>query len=455
MIALAGAALAAIVGWLAAGRWIRGGWPAGAALGFAAGAGVLSLQLLAYSLLHLPWKPWLVLLPWAPLAWQRLRQRPAFQRPAPPNWLEVLALLAMLAAPALWLPYERAMPLTTRGWDAWAIWLFKAKAFYLDGNVQGVLARAGEFAWQPSYPLLVPLYGAFLHTLAGTASDAAAKSLSPCFFFALLGVFYCLARRFTTRPAALVFTAMLANLHMVNIVAFELAGYADTALSVYLLAGAGFLYAWLRDGQPSDLALASVFSSLAAWTKNEGLFFLAGVGTVAAARLAVRRIPDWRCWMAVLLPPAVTVLPWLVLRRWYHVPASDLFAAGRLNWANLVPGIGSFAQAFQLGRYNLTFWLLLGALLAARRAGLGAPWWILPGLAGWQMLGLLGAYAAGRNDLGWWIGTSLDRILAQLAPLALFASALIFGALAAPAQTEHLTPRRESRNLKAKRSKTK
>ena len=190
-------------------------------------------------------------------------------------------------------------------------------------------SRAAEFQAQPSYPLLVPLYGAFLFLLSGGPLDPAAKAVSPCFFFALLGAFYHLARRLGSREVAAVFTAMLAGLHMVNIVAFELAGYADTALSVYMLLGAGFLCAWWKDGRPGDLALASGFSALAAWTKNEGLFFLAAALVLAAARLLSQRSRYWRPWATLLAPALVSVVPWILLRAAYRVPGSDLFDTGR------------------------------------------------------------------------------------------------------------------------------
>jgi hypothetical protein len=432
MVLLAAAATV-LVGWVAVGRW--SGW----STWFCAGAGVLSLQMLLFSLLRIPWHPAAILAPWLALAaWRWRRNPPTWRWPDRPAGIEWLALAVMVVAPALWLPYERMMPLSSRGWDAWAIWLFKSRAFVADGSVQGYLARAGEFNAQPSYPLLVPLYGAFLWKLGG--GDQAAKAISPLFFLALLGSFYGLARRFAPRPVALVFTALLANLHMVNIAAFELAGYADTSLAAYLLLGAGFLHAWYREDRPEDLGLAAGFAGLAAWTKNEGLFFLAAI-----AALVIARRP--RAWKAPALAVVVTVLPWTALRQVYGVPGSDLWT-GRLNWANLWPGLQSFGQAFHLGRYNLTFWLLPAAALLYRRVGVDHRWLLLPGLVAWQLAGLLGAYLSGRNELAWWIGTSLDRILAQVAPLALLASALAAGAV--PAQ---LTPEPKLRKLKAKRSR--
>jgi len=447
VVLIAAVTVTCFIGWLVIAGWMQCGWtqygstqsgsmqcgwvPA-LSLGFAAGAGILSLQMLFYGLLHLPWNPFLLLLPWAPLIYLRYRQSrlwPAFsiRHIARPNWLECVALIAMLAGPLAWLPYERVMPLNARNWDAWAIWLFKAKAFYTDGNLGSFLKRAGEFACQPSYPLLIPLYGTLIYRLAGAAVDDLAKAVTPCFFFALLGAFYYFARRFASRPVALVFTAMLANLHMVNIVAFELAGYADTALSVYLLAGAGFLYAWWKSGDSGDLILAALFSSLAAWTKNEGLFFLAGAVLVALPRLVRTHVPA-KVWATAAIWPVIAVVPWLALRHAYGVPGTDV-VGGTLALGNLWPGVeGILRQAVKPNVYNWTFWLLAASLFLFRRASLDSGWWLLPGAVFWQLLGLIGAYLSSRNEIEWWIGTSLDRILSQVAPLALLAPALVAGA---------------------------
>lgn len=431
MILLPAILITAAIGWALIGRWVRCGWVPAVALGFATGVGLLSLQMFLYGLAHLPWHPLAVLLPWIPLGYSARRYLPARERIRWPGWLEWIALAAMLPAPLTWLPYERVMPLSTRNWDTWAIWLFKAKAFYMEGNLAGFLPRAGEFACQPSYPLLVPLYGAFLYELAGGPADYLAKAVSPCFFFALLGAFYYFVRRFASRPVALVFTAMLANLHMVNIVAFELAGYADTTLSVYLLLGAGFLCAWWNHQRHADLILASLFSSLAAWTKNEGLFFLAGAVLVVFVRLALRRPAGQGSaanWMLAAVWPVLAVVPWLVARRVYGVPGSDLFA-GAVAWRNFIPGVENILrQAVKPNVYNLTFWLMAASPLLFRRAGLGNAFWLLPGFVLWQLGGLLGAYLSSRNEIQWWIGTSLDRILSQVAPLALLVPAIVAGA---------------------------
>ena len=140
-------------------------------LAFGAGVFAISLQMLGYDLIGLPWNRWSLLLPWLVVIGLRVYRTGARRLlPEVPSLRERWAFLSILVVVpiAAWLPYERLMPLTSASWDAWAIWLFKAKAFYLDSGVGGFLARADELVYhQPGYPLLFPLYGSFLYVLEG------------------------------------------------------------------------------------------------------------------------------------------------------------------------------------------------------------------------------------------------------------------------------------------------
>src|SRR5690606_10733660 len=126
--------------------------------------------------------PWLVLAPWFAAAGYRLFREQPWKRPRigfKPRTGHNLATLGAVVAAAVWLPLERRMPLTSQTWDAWAIWLFKAKAFFLDGRIEPYLERSSEFVGQPGYPLLTPLYSTFLYSLAGEVNGEAVKLVSP------------------------------------------------------------------------------------------------------------------------------------------------------------------------------------------------------------------------------------------------------------------------------------
>ena len=420
-----------IIGWrMLPARWEMG-WTAKLSFGFAAGAFAISIEMFLLDLAGLGWDLFVVAIPWFVFGgWLSYRDRkhpPESVRPRrlpSPGPLSILLPLLILLPVLIWMPFERVTPLIS--WDAWAIWMLKAKAFYLDGTMSGFFERHQEFVGQPGYPLLVPLYATFLYTLNGGVADAAAKILSPCFFLALLGVFHHFARRWAAPVPALVFTAMLACVPMVDHLGFELAGYAGTALSLYLVAAAGFVYEWWKEGRSVDLAGASLAATAAAWTKNEGQFFLLAILVLAAVKLLRSKPPLWSwAWLAV---PALVLGPWTLVRRSHGIEAAGFTPLIDFEPSLFVTALQRLlSMGFDTQFYNLTFYLLIGSVVAALLLRVGPLFWILPGLVLWQFAGALLAYATGRNEIEWWLGTSAGRILAQIAPLALMTPVVVYG----------------------------
>ena len=399
-------------------------------IAFGAGVFAISLQMLAYDLAGLPWNRWALLAPWLVLIGLRLHRNgarallpeiPSF----PARWAVLWALVAVPIA--AWLPYERLMPLTSVTWDAWAIWLFKAKAFYVDDGGAGFLSRAEEFSLhQPGYPLLFPLFGSFLYVVEGGVNEWAAKAVTPCFHLATIALIYSFGRRFGRRTTALAFAAMAASSTALSRIGFEYAGYADMVLSFYVLAATGFLYAWWRGSETVDLAAATLAAVGAAWTKNEGQLFLVAVVLLAAARLLGRRA-GLKQWLLLLGPAAAVMGTWTVVRMSFHIEA-----AGFSPLTDFRPELFSTAlrtlltRVFQWNEFQLSALLLFGAAAAAIILRPRPAFWIPVLLVGWQVGGALLVYATGANDLTWWLGTSADRVLSQLIPLALLPAMLLY-----------------------------
>ena len=422
--------LTCLIGWLLLPARMNIGALPRLGLAFVSGAFAISLQMFAYDLLGIPWSRLSLLLPWLAAAiFVVVRRKDHLALPAwSPAWWQLALSAGLLVPVVVWLPFERTMPLTSQSWDAWAIWLFKAKAFYLDGSIGPYLDRGGELANHPGYPLLAPLYATFLYVMHGGVADHAAKFFSPCFLFALWGIFFGVARRFAEPLTALAFTLMLGTLPMLNIAAFALAGYADTALAAYMLAAAGFLCAWYRDGETRDLAAASTLAAAAAWTKNEGQFFLLGMLLLGAIGL-IRRKTGWRAWAWLLTPSIVTLVPWMIVRQAHGVEAAGFVPGAQFEASLFWTALQTLAsRAMDLKLFNVTFWVMLSAAVAALKVNPPKAFWIVPTLALWHLSGALLAYATGRNDLAWWLGTSADRILSQVAPLAILSGAIVFGA---------------------------
>ncbi len=415
-----------LIGWvLLPPKW-ETGLGAKASFAFATGMAAVSVQMFAYDLAGFGWGPLRLLLPWVVVAGLAVyRHRSGILQPLWPlkkldvSALDVPLFLVVLIPLAVWVPFERLMPLNA--WDAWAIWLYKAKAFFLDGNLDGFFGGHATITAQPGYPLLVPLYATFLYVLAGDAVDYSVKILSPCSFVALLGVFHYFAKRWLGNTPGLAFTAIVACTPMVGSLAFDYAGYAGTMLSLYLVAAAGFLYEWCKDGGLLNLAGVSLAATAAAWTKNEGQFFFVAVMLAAAAGLAFRRknLGAWALWA---VPPLAVLVPWSLLRQSYGIQAAEFTVGVRFRPDLFATSLQAMlAKAFDTDLFILTFVAFFAALVAAKPLGSPRRFWLLPALTLWHLFGALLAYSTGRNDIEWWLATSADRILAQIAPVALLA----------------------------------
>jgi hypothetical protein len=420
-----------LAGWPLVRPWLRSGPLVACCLSFTVGAAALSLELLLFNLARLPWNRWLVIAPWV-LVWGcyvwRCQTRLELPRVSRPLWIEWPAAVFGLLVLAAWVPYERLMPLNE--WDAVMLWMFKARAFYLDGSVGPYLARAHEFLGNPAYPLLIPLYATFLYIWTGGVADHAAKVFSPCFLASLVAGFYHLTRRFSGRAPAAIFTAMLLGVHILNLVAFHYAGYADTAVAACVVLGGGFLYAWQREGEFADFFLAVLFASGAAWTKNEGLLFLAGLGAIAGVWLVWRRERNPKFWATLAGLPALAVGPWAVARSLYGVQRPGQLSGEivQTNVASYWPTLQALVEhSFAPGVLNLVFPLWIAAVVLHRRAGLDWKFLVLPFLVVWQLFGVTLVYVTGPVNLQWMIGSSLDRVLSQIAPLALLGAGAVAG----------------------------
>lgn len=421
-----GLALTALLGWLSLPHRLKLGPVSGLALGFLAASFGLSVELFFFSIVGLPLNAWLAMTPWITVAvWSTLWSRPMLSIRVTTGAVVASSVTAIVVA--LWLPMERAMTLNSQSWDAWAIWLFKAKAFYLDGNISDYLSRAGEFIGQPGYPLLTPLYSTWLYEWSGTLADHGAKLTSPCYFLAVIGASWWIVRRLAGSTAAGITTALVALTPMVQRTAFDWAGYADTALSAYFVVAAGFLVLWIRDGEISDLAAGSIAATAAAWTKNEGQIFLAVFVAIALATLVSRRrgTSPW-AWAWLLVPPSLLMGAWAVVRATHGVEAAGFVPGAGFDFGLFTTAAGAMAtKAIAPNRFALTFplFLVAGVIAAVRRVSLDR--WAPTALVLAQLAAALLAYSTGRNEIGWWLETSADRVLAQIAPLAIVAAAVV------------------------------
>lgn len=354
--------------------------------------------------------------------WRRRPRRPAQKAPRFAYTL-ILAAALLVAVLLVTLAMSAAWEANPQGnWDAWAVWNLRAKFL----AAPGVAARAWSpmlNATHPEYPLLLSGFVAACWRDAGTASDLAPIATSYLFFLALLAI--------VTGAIGVLrgpVSGLLAGLCLLGIPALLTevpAQYADVPLACYM---AGALLFVLLD-RP---VLAGAMAGMAAWTKDEGLLFLA----VAAIAVALARRRTLLRFALGAAPAAAIALifKFAVAHGTHSVVAVQQSSMGsRLADASRYAATAS-AMAREILHWNIGWYhpLLPVAVLAAalrfdRRQA--RPALFSAAVAAALLAGYFGVYVITPNDLQWQLQTSLTRLLVQASPLVLIS---VFIGLRAP-----------------------
>jgi hypothetical protein len=320
-------------------------------------------------------------------------------------------------------------------WDAWAIWNQKAR-FLLRGGDQWTNELLIGFS-NPGHPLLVPSAVARLWAYAGSEVTIAPLLVD----VGLLVGIVCVVvgaldpRRPRAWVAGAVLVAPATFLHQ------AVAQQADVPTAFFIVSTLALLSAqrangWRDAAARRDMLIAAgLLAGLSAWTKNEGLVFVA-IAAVLVLAFAYRRgrLRDIAWWVAGAAPVLATVV-WFKLRiapvpppyldsqsglahtlhvlvnpQRYHIVMPLLWERARTWGGPLAHGVIPVAVA-------------TSAVLAATPAGRSARPVIFAALL--MLASYVAVYLLSTLDIQWLVNTSFERVLAQIWPtlvLGLFAS---------------------------------
>ena len=322
-------------------------------------------------------------------------------------------------------------------WDAWAIWNMRAKFLAADGAWRGAVSQELFGRSHPEYPLLWPGLVGKAWSATGSVGQTAAPILAGALScFGLLALL--LAGLWAMRSAATGLMAVCALLTCFSFWQYAAAQYADIPLAMFMLAA--LLTATLAEEEgwePALLALSGILSSMAAWTKLEGVVFCAALFLVLAARAHRRAL----IWLTAALPVLMVVLAF----RFLAAPSFEAWSFANMR----EPGrIGAILAAFgaelrdlgQLPYHPFVIVLICSALLGFRRPA--RPLWPLLPVA---ILGAadITAFSMTISDLNWHLETAAGRLVLQLCPMVLFCVFLLFKtpASAEPSATQQKAKR--------------
>src|SRR5690606_16621408 len=219
----------------------------------------------------------------------------------------LMALIAVLLLAHLWTLAVQAIALPTVGWDAWAAWLAKARAWTGAGEL---LPLADFDAWWASapgtsryalaahYPDALPRLLTWVAAMHGGWHEPAVHAAWPVLWLALLGVLFGYLRLAGAGPLfAAVVTYLVTSLPLLN-THVALAGYADLWLAALLLVVFVHLQRAFAGRSWRDALFAVLAALLLPAVKLEGAIWMLCVLVGALVALVPAR------WQLRLLPVA-------------------------------------------------------------------------------------------------------------------------------------------------------
>jgi hypothetical protein len=418
------------------------------------GTFVIALQLWLFGVVHLPWNPLTLVLPWVAIAALRRerfmhlvhedRQRliRLTQVLSTLNGLELILTVAGTVVVLAYLLSLVAQPVFA--WDAIETWVYKAKVYY-EHQAVGLQPIMGERDRHLDYPPLYSLIVASLYTFLGKANDILGKAVT--FIFLLSGAAASLVAlsRWLNRQLAIAFTFVLLALPLFgsSLLTGAYMGLADYPLAICMMFSLLCFYDGETSGQHGLYLFAVVFAAMAALMKNEGLVFLFIVMSLLVLHLVLSgkiRRPARRDWpvLAVLLLAIVPVLAWQVYVQTAGIANTSVGRADPALWPSRAATIFKFFMTLPTltgtgtpagivpASYGDVPWLavsflLSGVLLAANRFRAGTLIWIAIGL---QAISYFVVYLCTPLEIGFHLTTSGDRLVMELAPPILLSLAI-------------------------------
>lgn len=313
--------------------------------------------------------------------------------------------------------------------DGWAIWAFKAKAFFEDGMIKtSFLMDMERYAYShPDYPLLFPLLEYWAYAHLGHINDHVIRLVPITFWILMMSFFYStLLERIKTQQAVLS-TTLLALIW--PIAENAMLGLVDVVQAFYNLVGIVYLFRWLEKGKSKVFWTAALIIGFGANVKNEGSGFL--VATIAALFLSAiyktvtqKSYERLQLTLKFSLIGAIISAPWIIEKRIYGIK-SELFSKGIPDTYAIIDRIGKLGIYYLNEAINIGYhgWGLLWVLAAFAFFKMiccsylkEEKYHLFLTICLLQFLMLVGVYTITPYDLNYHLQTSGNRTLLQIVP---------------------------------------
>ena len=333
------------------------------------------------------------------------------------NWFYLLNLYAL----CIFFKYFINNPMGS--WDGFRIWNTKAEFLTLNTPLWQNIFSLPHFMSHNDYPLLLPSITARLWNYTGGENYAINITIAIFFTFGLIYLLFQALEYFKSEKIAIAITSifMILEVFLVN----GAAQCADIPLAYMYLSTIICIFMYFKKEKFSYLILATLFATISAWTKNEGLMFLVIFAfTIFCWLFKTKKIKQIGILTLTLLPIILVLYSFKEL-------------AGNQN--DLVMGFfmtKSYNFLFDIQRYIVIIkttittltskFLLMFVLLILCIKGFRikeknkTPFFISLTILILCSFGYLFVYVASPHDINWLVENSIDRIILQILPIALF-----------------------------------
>lgn len=239
---------------------------------FGVGVGAIAFQLFFYSILAIEWSNIDIFIPWLILGiFYLLKGHHTLIINLKVSHLTFLEyfLLILIILLLFFVGFESVMrPLSA--WDGWAIWVLKAKMFYIDDFLNPQVYHLVR----ENYPFVINLALVFLAKVLGAFDDRSLLLLFYCYYLFSAVAIYGFLKKNSSRLIAFLFTFLFCSTQ--NVIRhggrFE-AGYADLALGFYILISIISFLRFHNKKTTQNIIILEIILLITSFVKEEGLVF--------------------------------------------------------------------------------------------------------------------------------------------------------------------------------------
>lgn len=304
------------------------------------------------------------------------------------------------------------------GWDALALYDFRAKVFADTGFMDDAIARG--------YFLGYPLFTSMAHTWYYLLGWGYPQFIYSLMYISFGILFYEAVRLFSTRLTSLFFTLLM----LTSPTIFSNAAFAYTNLPymVYYALGTFYLFQWIVKRNMSLLLVSALFMGLSTWVRSTEPFWLVNLGVMVLASYKKR----------IFLAPLYYALLFFPIQQSWSIfqaalaPHAGTVAQATQTWAAFRGGIDFLRLLMIVDFIRVSTMTILAPHLLLLIAVTILPlkkiseWgYLLLLVYGNILLLILGAYIFTFIWQGWaLIGESLGRMAIVYIPLFLYVAAI-------------------------------